>query len=333
MNILSILKQRTDSFDKKIKPLLIQIFDNSASNKWPKLRNAIIYYLLYYKIERKKKQINKLNFTNFLLKPYYIFLFMNKQIKKLLKQFETEGQYNSILNLYKEFYENNKQNTIYNAKDKEIFSEIKMKEILKLVEASFLNEYQEYCIINDTKIEKTCTTLFHHNLLYAKKQPYIIFNYDDPKRDIREKIIFAKKEYQLKGLIMNKTKSTILIKNHINSYWFSVFENKWKKSIQKYIRNNNEIIKVYYLSDSNNDYLNSCINDSYHNAKNLDLFSLYTQEEVKWLLNNALWILKNQYQLCSKKYNWSNLSKLTYFWDKKDIKKIKFCFGLKNNDK
>ena len=80
---------------------------------------------------------------------------------------------------------------------------------------------------------------------------------------------------------MNKTKSTILIKNHINSYWFSVFENKWKKSIQKYIRNNNEIIKVYYLSDSNNDYLNSCINDSNHNAKNLDLFSLYTQEEVK----------------------------------------------------
>ena len=43
---------------------------------------------------------------------------MNKQIKKLLKQFETEGQYNSILNLYNEFYENNKQNTIYNAKNK-----------------------------------------------------------------------------------------------------------------------------------------------------------------------------------------------------------------------
>ena len=95
---------------------------------------------------------------------------------------------------------------------------------------------------------------------------------------------------------------------------------------------NNEIIKVYYLSDSNNDYLNSCINDLNHNAKNLDLFFLYTQEEVKWLLNNALWILKNQYQLCLKKYNWDNLSKLTYYWDKKDIKKIKFCFGLINND-
>lgn len=85
-----------------------------------------------------------------------------------------------------------------------------MKEILKLVEVSFPNEYHEYCIINDTKIEKTCITLFHHNLLYAKKQPYIIFNYDNTKRDIREKIIFVKKEYQLSGLIMNKTTSAIL---------------------------------------------------------------------------------------------------------------------------
>jgi hypothetical protein len=64
-----------------------------------------------------------------------------------------------------------------------------------------------------------------------------------------------KKKYILKGIVCKfKAKSIMLIKNEYNSYWYSVTEQLWVDCVDLYVKQSEDVVKVYYLFENTTKY-------------------------------------------------------------------------------
>jgi hypothetical protein len=103
-----------------------------------------------------------------------------------------------------------------------------------------------------------------------------------------------KKKYILKGIVCKfKAKSIMLIKNEYNSYWYSVTEQLWVDCVDLYVKQSEDVVKVYYLFENTTKY-NLKFDDLQIYSSNKiksSVFYSHIHDDMKWLLTNAIWIV------------------------------------------
>ena len=225
-NVLLILKSRNDSLDKKIKPLLFYFFEYFNDNQYNDLKYAIVYYLFYRKIERKRKKLYQMSCimkTKTNIDICLLFLFMNKNVLKLLKESQKD---NIILSMYndclegKQFDPSDKLSINKNVIND---SSESLKNDLELIESIV---GQKIFYIDNSDISQA-PSIFPNDLINEEPLPYIIYKYHSKPSTYSNTLEFSNRNYKLMGIILKSSKDKeIFIKNHTNQYWYSFYDKK-----------------------------------------------------------------------------------------------------------
>ena len=329
--ILLILKERNDSFNKKIRQLLLSLFQLIENKDCSDLRYAIIYYFMHCKIEKAKRKIEKIktvsNSTQ--IDPFsdmhIVFSFLNKSVKKLCFEMKDE---NDLSMLFETFDEGTNQLSVVNLNinDDELLS---IENQLKTIESAFNTK----CfLIQDNDLNLKTTTL-STDLLNEEPNPFILYRYYNSVNDIHETIKFSKRNYVLKGYVFlshNVEDKKIIVINKHNSYLYSVFDDKWDHSLEKLVDRNsiNKIIGVYFLIKDQKSKVEITFSDL-QNDKTSFLFVKHMKKEMEWLLNNALWELIQYLKYFAQMFDFRNVNiyneilKIGVNWEEKEFVKLK----------
>ena len=284
--VLLILKNRNDSLDKKIKPLLLYFFEYYNDKQYNDLKSAIVYYLFYLKIERKKKKLNQMNCimkTKNNIDICLLFLFMNKKVLKLLEESQKD---NIILSMYNDCLEGKQ----FDPSDKLIInkkaindSSQSLKNDLELIESIV---GQKIFYIDDSEISGE-SSIFPNDLINEEPLPYIIYKYHSKPFTYSDNLEFSDKNYKLIGIILKSSEDKhILIKNHTNQYWYSFYDKKWMNKLQTSLGNIDEMISVFFLNEKSDCKL--CNFNNLTPESEVQIFDYYHFDDLKWLMDNGM---------------------------------------------
>ena len=263
-----------------------------------------------------------------------LFLFLNNKILQLLKESQKD---NIILSMYNECLKGKQFDPLNKLSiNKEITnaSSQLLQNNLELIESII---GQKIFYVDNSNISQE-TSIFPTDLINEESLPYIIYKYHSKPFEYTDDLEFSNRNYKLMGIIFKSSEDKqILIKNHINQYWYSFYDKKWMNELHSSLDNIDEMISVFLLKEESDCKL---LNFSdLKNESEIKIFDYYFFDDLKWLMDNAINDLLSNTQIfysmfmLNKEENKQKLSEFNVNWQEPKNEKFKSKITTNNLEK